>query len=193
MRTTSCVGHITAPPSQVIFLSRHAPSWFTLYVVLNKARCYRKAINQERIQVLPRSANPLPTWSWMSSNTPGTLYRSVSDRFILSSITCKWVNTWEQKARDPDVWNLDPFYPLKQIWVLRKPHFSCRNKSIHMNLIGYFPLGNGFYLQENSARLSLLWTIRWTAHMLHHKSPLSRLQNDKKCPFIKNVFDRIIC
>lgn len=38
------------------------------------------------------SANS-PTWSWMSSATPGTLYSSPSDWFMRSSMTRRWVST----------------------------------------------------------------------------------------------------
>lgn len=104
--------------------------------------------NQESIQVpLPhRHQKHSPTWSWISSNTPGTLYRSARDWFILSSITRKWVNTWEQKARGPDVCNFDPFISIMRIWVLQKTHCLAGTNLFSMNLGGYFPLSTEFHL-----------------------------------------------
>lgn len=40
-----------------------------------------------------------PTWSWISSATPGTLYSSPRDWFIRSSITRRWVSTWGQRSK----------------------------------------------------------------------------------------------
>lgn len=53
-----------------------------------------------------------PTWSWISSATPGTLYSSPRDWFILSSMTRRCVNTWGQRSEG--YW---AFNPLKSLII----------------------------------------------------------------------------